>query len=375
MKHYVILFFLFVLIFPNIAQSQTTLENYQQCFQSLKGMLEGKEKISFKKAVYQVENTYLDNQLDFENFNATIQLMASVCKRYKEVNPLQDYTAIDKEKINMMGAIFQLMKDTIHIDLDGQLFHHLPYQYDFQDVFGDEVWSNIFVIKLLSSQTGNCHSLPYLYKILAEELGYGAEAHLAIAPNHVYIKIKSEKLGWYNTELTSGYFPIDGWLMASGYIHTDAIRNKLYMEALSEKESIALCLLDLAEGYTRKEQNPDRAFILTCCETVLKYYPTSVQAMLLKAETLKAQFESMSDADKFLSQEGKVATGQEKQSIENKSMTEKAQKRYEEMEKLYFHIYKLGYRTMPKEMYLDWLVSLKIEAQKYNNPLMKVKKK
>ena len=36
--------------------------------------------------------------------------------------------------------------------------------------------------------------------------------------------------------------------MASGYIHTDAIRNGVYMKALNDKESIALCLVDLAQA-------------------------------------------------------------------------------------------------------------------------------
>ena len=79
----------------------------------------------------------------------------------------------------------------------------------------------------MATRKGNCHSLPFLYKILAEELG--AKANLALAPNHIYIKHWNEKDGWYNTELTSGIFPIDSWLMASGYIHLDAVANKLYM--------------------------------------------------------------------------------------------------------------------------------------------------
>jgi len=32
---------------------------------------------------------------------------------------------------------------------------------------------------------------------------------LSLAPNHIYIKNYSEKIGWYNTELTSATFPTD----------------------------------------------------------------------------------------------------------------------------------------------------------------------
>lgn len=35
---------------------------------------------------------------------------------------------------------------------------------------------------------------------------------------------------------------------------------------------------------------------------------------------------------------------------------------------MYMKIYTLGYRTMPDEMYLDWLMSLRTETEKYTNP-------
>jgi len=61
-----------------------------------------------------------------------------------------------------------------------------PYVYDFDDFMGDKDWTKQFVTKLMRTHTGNCHSLPYLYKILCEEIG--AKASLVLGPNHVYIK-------------------------------------------------------------------------------------------------------------------------------------------------------------------------------------------
>ena len=40
---------------------------------------------------------------------------------------------------------------------------------------------------------------------------------------------------------------------------------------------------------------------------------------------------------------------------------------WEEMRSTYEKIHKLGYRTMPEKMYVDWLVSLKAEREKYSN--------
>ena len=77
----------------------------------------------------------------------------------------------------------------------------------------------MFVSTLMVTCKGNCHSLPLFYKLLTEELG--EKSWLALAPNHAYIKLHNQADGWYNVELTSGQFPTDVWIKASGYIHTD----------------------------------------------------------------------------------------------------------------------------------------------------------
>ncbi len=41
------------------------------------------------------------------------------------------------------------------------------------------------------------------------------------------------------------------------------------------------------------------------------------------------------------------------------------------MNKEYAHIHKIGYRSMPEDMYLDWLVSLKTERAKYEDTRLK----
>ncbi len=220
----------------------------------------------------------------------------------------------------------------------------LPFTYDFDDFYGEQDWTKMFVSKLLDTGSGNCHSLPYLYKILSKELG--TTAHLALAPNHIYIKHWSMKDGWYNTELTSAAFPIDAWIMVSGHVHINAIENGVYMKALNEKESIALCLIDLAEGFKRKTKNEDLDFIIKCCDTALRYFPNYINALLLKAETLKLIFD---------------------QKYKNSNDKELVKKHFNKLQNLYAHIHELGYRQMPKEMYLKWLTELKTEKEKYSN--------
>jgi hypothetical protein len=307
---------------------------------------------SFKKAIFEVENAYFYDELGYGKFDEKIQNIVNLCKVFKYFNPIQ-YTQKDKENVTNWGSVFKVLTDTVQTILpNGEKAYHLPFSYDFEDYFGEQDWTKTFVTKLLVTKKGNCRSLPYLYKILCEELG--VTAHLALAPNHVYIKHKSEKTGWYNTELTSATFPIDAWLMASGYIHLSAIQNGVYMKALTDKECIALCLVDLAEGYKRKTDYKDTDFILKCCDTALQHFPNCVNALLLKVETLKHIFENKNPENAV-------------EANENPRIDAKREQQLLEIQDLYLKIHDLGYRPMPQEMYFEWLLDLKKEKNKYLN--------
>jgi hypothetical protein len=132
--------------------------------------------------------------------------------------------------------------------------------------------------------------MPYLYKILAEELG--ETANLALAPNHVYIKHQIKSDGWYNTELTSGMFPQDSWLMASGYIHLDAIKNGVFMKALNDKESLALCLFDLAQAYNRNFPGNDGEFVLKVVNRAMRFIQTLQRLLSLGLKLINSSLKS-----------------------------------------------------------------------------------
>lgn len=352
-----LLFYIFTLCSVLSVQAQDHL--YNEAYDTLKEMLEDSTKYSFKKAVFAVENVYFDGILDTIYINDEIRFLKHLTKNVKNSFELKKYDYRDKELVSQYASLFAVMKDSIPVIKNNEKFIHIPYQYDFEDVWGNEEWSNMFVSKLLSSRMGNCHSLPYLYKILAEEIG--VDAYLALAPNHVYIKHQNLKDGWYNTELTSGIFPKDGWIMASGYVHLDGVRNGVYMKALDDKESIALVLIDLAQGYEKRFPYNDGSFILKCCELALQYHPTLINALLLKLETTKKGLEQLAEK-------------------RNKEINEifddpKAREIWQELNNQVRHIHELGYRQMPKEMYLDWLVSLKEERAKYENKKISTFKK
>lgn len=318
---------------------RTTLEIYEKAFSEIESMLENKKPLDFKRAVFMSENVFFEDTLNYTDFDKVIKSLASICEDNFKNNKLLNYSYEDSINIRKNGSIYKLMTDKLYMsEVEGltRLF-----QYNFIDFDGKKDWSNQFVTRLLQSKKGNCHSLPYLYKILANELR--AEAFLSFAPNHIYIKNQSEELGWYNTELTSGQFPTDAWIKASGYITMEAIRSGIYMDTLSEKESVASCVYDLAKGYIEKTRRHDDNFIFKCCDLVLKHHPFNINAMILKAETLRWRYNDLIE----------------------KHQNENAKIVYIEMQKLYMKGLKLGYREIPNSMYLTWLASMN-ESQEKN---------
>lgn len=330
-------------MFPFLMVGQSQEKLYQDSFSTLNTMLADGGKYNFKQAVFSVENAYLNNKLDTVFTNKEIRLLTKLCRSLIE-NRFLAYVEKDKTDVNKWAAAYQVMCDSIPIVIQDKEYKYIPFRYDFNDVFGNKDLESMFVSKLLYTRKGNCHSLPYLYKILCEELG--TTAHLALAPNHVYIKHQNKANGWYNTELTSGIFPNDAWLMASGFVHIDAIKNGVYMKALNNNESIALVMIDLANAYQKSFPANDGTFLLQCADAAIKAYPNFATALILRAELHKKQ-------------------------VEQDSNPKKAKEAFKLLEKEYAHIHEIGYRFMPEEMYLNWLVSIKTERDKYENSALK----
>ena len=140
--------------------------------------------------------------------------------------------------------------------------------------------------------------------------------------------------------------------MASGYVNLDAIRNGLYMDTLSLKQSVAYCLLDLAQGYQQKFGKNNPEFVTKCCKTLLKYHPVNVNAMLTKAETQK----------RFIEAKMKTKSVKDPKELFADNSIESM---YSDMEQTYVRLHQLGYRRMPEEMYLKWMGLLKNEQEKY----------
>lgn len=342
----IITLFILQVCFYNFAQSAIKdTVSYNSVLLKLDSLIKTNGK--FSDAVFMVEDIFIQRNLNKKNYEKAINDLVLFIKveNHFSKSPL-NYKKIDSNTYKINCSIFNTFTTALKTQIDSILISHLPYTYNFDDPQGDHDWTNTFVTKLLVTHKGNCRSLTYLYKILADELG--AKCWLALAPNHIYIRNYSKQIGWYNTELTSGTFPTDAWIAATGYVNTDAIRSGVYMDTLSNQQSIGLCIMDLAQGYIKQTNNYTDSFVLKCCNLVLQYHSVNPEALLTKAEALKRMYLKQKE-----------------------EYNPTAQTTYNEMEQTYITLVKLGYREMPYKTYQKWLKTAKQDREKYQNQRLK----
>jgi len=331
--------------FPDQTQVIGT-EFYRQAFDEISQMLKGEKPMNLKQAVFLTENAYLDNRLTYDWFSGDISGNADIIKTliaqegYKFENPTAK-----------KWGLRQFLADTVQLkDENGKVnFTHKPYSYDFEDPWGKQDWTKQFVTKLMGNGKGQCHSMPLLYLILAEELG--AEAWLSYSPSHTYIKVDDGKGNMLNYETTNGYYTTDVWVQSSGYIKAEVLRSGIYMDTMSKKEVIAACLADMAKGYAIK--HGFGRFVLDCVDKALEYSPNNVYALQIKSDYQTSLFFYVID------QLGRPP-------VERLPEFPKAYELFLKMHEIYGQIDSIGFEEMPQEEYEKWLKSF--ETQKGKQP-------
>ncbi|MBX2923444.1 MAG: hypothetical protein KF746_14675 [Chitinophagaceae bacterium] len=324
-----LLTFLFSLSGLQYSIAQASYKNfYLDAFNEQLQMLRGEKPIDFKRAVFITENAYHKGKLNYESFCTDINQVAIKLKGFIKERGFERYKTAGN------WAVFTYMTDSLPIN------SFKPYTYDFDDFMGDKDFSKMFVTKLLRTKSGNCHSLPTLYKILCEEID--TKASLALAPNHLYIKHIDENGQWTNLELTNGGFPRDQWLIKEMAITVEAIKSEIYMKPLSQKESIALTMQDLINEYVF--QFGYDSFVLKVANTALSYFPKCVPLLMSKANYYK----HIGEADNARN---------------NPDMAFSA-KNHALYQKTLNTIDSLGYKEMPTELYQEWVKSVEKEKAK-----------
>jgi hypothetical protein len=302
---------------------------FNSAYKEIHAMLEGKSKPDFKRSAFLIEWAYNQGKLDYTVFCGQIANIAFDLKTFIKER------GVEKYKTSGNFALFE------YFTKPHKMNNNKPYSYNFDDFYGKKNMNSVFVSGLLQTHKGQCRSMPMLYKILSEEIG--AESYLAMGPNHMYIKHLDEQGKWVNIELTNGHFSSDAWMISSLEISAEAIKKGVFMKELTIQESISRCLEDLGTVYSRKYDYDD--FTLKCYDETLKYYPTSITALMGKYNVLRTQGLA------YMKKNGKGRT----QWLVN------LHDRFKEVsDKIDF----LGYRDMTPEAYRQWIDDMAKEKAK-----------
>ncbi len=321
-------------LFASDTNDSLTNQYYQQAYEQLNNMLNGKSILSFEDAIFVIENAYSDNRLSKTEFTETLNFHTNrilqlanankdrVSKPFQFENSVLPLSPSGRagEGCLLNWAIFTYLTDTTFWKQENTYVTQYPMQYAKQDPYGNDKWEVTMVSNLVSStdeisrqsgisstnnsaekaelsltKIGNCFSLSALYYIFSLRLQ--SNAFLSTAPQHIFIQHKGFDGNYYNVELPTQSFPGSGTIKTYTYTTHEAVANGIAMKRLSEKEAVALNLVYLAKGYEKKlrmmnEELRMKEFELNCVNVVLQYDSTNLSALLLKEQVLEEKIKN-----------------------------------------------------------------------------------
>lgn len=328
-------------------QSKTAV--YRHAFDSINKF--NPNNFSITDAVFIVENAFLDNKILYKDFINALKLRADLVKQIltrEHLSPANDLALnYGIQKLYSQSNLYYNPSKHTTANIP-------PFRYDFNDFQGEQDYTKMFTIKLLTTGAGQCHSMPLLYLMIAEQLK--ARAWLSLAPQHSFIQFIDTNGNLMNFETSNGNIVSSHWLCGSGYITANAIKEKTYLDTLSQRQLYAQCLGDLLLGYSEKFGYD--SFSEQIKQKILQIDPNNMTALMIDAE-IKTKI-----ARRKISAVGSPAEDKLFQYPE-------AYHAYLAMQKAYDKIDALGYQDMPKEMYQKWLQSVEQEKKKQENQTLK----
>ena len=319
---------------------------FYSAFDALKNMLEGKDSLSFGKAVFITENAYYNNNFNYEDFQKVIdvhaELIKAIAENARKANQeiFQTLKLYEQKMFNLNTlnwAIYKYITDTTFVMGNDFIYYNEPFNYSTEDPYGSIQWENTQVLNLLTSKKprGNCYSLSIFFKILSDRLN--SDARLVTTPHHIYIQNRNQRGDFKNVELATKAFPGDGSIQALTYTTKTSIMNGMAQQPLNDKQAIALNLIYLAKGFQHKFNDNTNDFLIKCADLAFKHDTLSMNVLLLKTEiTENKLFQAM--------KESKINT------VAQTRTNPKTQKLLVSYEKQLSNLYKIGYREIPKDI-------------------------
>lgn len=150
--------------------------------------------------------------------------------------------------------------------------------YDISDLEGNKL-TNRYLNGLLSSKMGSCVTLPMLYGVLSQRLGW--PVYMVTSPKHYFCRYVDDSFEEQNIDATVW----GGFISNQRYVEDAAIpdlpiKNGVYLRTLTNKEYIASLLVNQARFYQKDARIPsktiNRAIYLS--NLALNYWKTGSSA-------------------------------------------------------------------------------------------------
>lgn len=268
-----------ILLIQLSVNAQKIAEDYYDlAYYEMYNMLIGQDLLSIKRAAFLAEWAYYEGELDYNiDFCNEIDRIVEFVNSFYEINNLNLYKTGKQMALN----------EYFFRPYSGNQYK--PYTYDFDDfLLDDELWESQFVSKVLITHKGQCRSLPWLYKIIANEIS--ADVYLAYALGHCYIMYRDEDMfipeDWINLELTSHQMQPTWWIKYNFEINDSALLVGTYMTPLTDMQTVAKQMADLALGYIRKFHRYDE-FTFQCASASLDFFPMNPNAWIIRIKSLE----------------------------------------------------------------------------------------
>lgn len=265
------------------AQTMEAEDYYVTAFNEMSDMLGGRDTLSIKKSVFLAEWAYYEGNLDYNtDFCDEISRITDFVLLFYKVNKLESYRTGKQMALN--AYFFSPYSGN----------GYTPYTYDYENYSMDKVpWECQFVSRVLATHKGQCRSLPWMYKILAKEVG--ADVSLARAPRHCYIMYKDEDNltpeEWVNLEVTANQM-VPAWSIKQDFeISDSAVHVGTYMTPMTDVETVACQMADLALGYVEKFNRYDE-FTYYCTSRSLEFYPMNPNAWIIRGRSLECMLQN-----------------------------------------------------------------------------------
>jgi hypothetical protein len=316
---------------------------YTPALNELLDMVSGKTKYNFAKAAFIPENAFFNNQLKFEQYEKLIKEKVRLARLIMKREKLDTTQELSKNY-----AIQKLFTTSVNEKRnDGTLKTTKPMTYEFEDYLGQKNLAQTFSFKLLNTGKGQCYSMPIITKAIANELK--TRAYLAYSPSHIYTKFVDANEQFYNFETTNGSNTTDQFMTESGYVSATAMRNKMYLDTLSQKRELSMFISQLATGYIRKYGY--RRFAVDCTNKALELDSTNISAMMILANFYTS---ALNNGIRYYHIKNEQELNSYPDLVQLKALRDEH----------YIKIDRLGYQPMPETAYNNWLKKLNTEKVK-----------